>query len=374
MINRHLSKEIQKRLETRKAIILFGPRQVGKTTLIRELLDNFAGKSLVLNGDESDIRDLLRSPTSTMLKNLTAGNDLVFIDEAQKIEGIGNVIKLFTDNIPDVKVIATGSSSFVLADKTAEVLTGRKYEFLLLPLMFSELVADTNLLEEKRTIEQRLIFGSYPEIITNPGDAKELIKLIASSYLYSDIHALDMINNASLFERILKALALQIGGEVSYSELSRLLGADKNTIEKYLWVLEKAFVIFKLPAFSGNLRTEIRKGKKFYFYDNGIRNAVLGNFNPLSSRTDVGALWENYVVSERIKMHITYNDEVSSYFWRTTQQQEIDYIEDRQGKLYAWKIKWSPGGKHKFPTTFIDNYKVEQANFVDRSNIEKFLL
>jgi predicted AAA+ superfamily ATPase len=317
---------------------------------------------------------MLRAPTSTMLRNFAAGAKLVFIDEAQRIEGIGTVIKLFTDNIPDTQVIATGSSSFVLADKTAEPLTGRKYEFLLLPLLFNELVAETNVIEEKRNTEQRLIFGSYPEIVTNPADARELVRLLATSYLYRDIHMLDTINNAGLFERILKALALQIGSEVSYNELSRLLGADKNTIEKYLWVLEQAFVIFKLPSFGGNMRTEIRKGKKYYFYDNGIRNAAIGNFNPIATRTDVGALWENYVVSERVKRNIAAGSEAISYFWRTTQQQEIDYIEELNGKLYAYEIKWSPGAKHKFPQTFSANYETVEMKFINRANIEEFLL
>jgi len=374
MINRCMQSVLQQRLAKQKAIILYGPRQVGKTTLVRTLLHDFDGKVLMLNGDESDIREMLRAPTSTMLRNFAAGAKLVFIDEAQRIEGIGTVIKLFTDNIPDTQVIATGSSSFVLADKTAEPLTGRKYEFLLLPLLFNELVAETNVIEEKRNTEQRLIFGSYPEIVTNPADARELVRLLATSYLYRDIHMLDTINNAGLFERILKALALQIGSEVSYNELSRLLGADKNTIEKYLWVLEQAFVIFKLPSFGGNMRTEIRKGKKYYFYDNGIRNAAIGNFNPIATRTDVGALWENYVVSERVKRNIAAGSEAISYFWRTTQQQEIDYIEELNGKLYAYEIKWSPGAKHKFPQTFSANYETVEMKFINRANIEEFLL
>lgn len=374
MINRALVNKIEGSFFKGKAVILYGPRQVGKTTLINSILDSYQGSVMRLNGDESDVKDLLSMPTSAKLRNLTAGNKIIFIDEAQKIPGIGTAIKLFTDNIPEVQVVATGSSSFELADKTSEPLTGRKYEFLLLPLMFSELSDSTSVLDEKRVLEQRMIYGSYPEIVSKPAEAKNLLKMLAASYLYKDIFNLDRIRNSLLIERIVKALALQIGNEVSYMELARLTGADKNTVEKYIEVLEKTFIIFRLPGYNANVRTEIRKGKKFYFYDNGIRNAVIGNFNPMSSRTDAGALWENYAVSERIKKLLLNSEDAFSYFWRTTLQQEIDYIEERQGTYHAYEIKYGKTAHVKFPSTFMENYNVKTTMAVRPSNIEDFLL
>jgi len=240
--------------------------------------------------------------------------------------------------------------------------------------MFGELAMYSGLLEEKRMLESRLIFGSYPEIVSKPGEAFNLVKLLASSYLFKDVLTLNSIRNSGTIEKLVKALALQIGSEVSYKELADTVGADKGTIEKYIGILEAAFIIFKLPSISRNVRNEIKKGKKFYFYDNGIRNSIIGNLNHISARNDIGALWENYIISERIKSLRTSNSYTTSYFWRTTQQQEVDYIEEYESKLYASELKWNPAKNAKFAKTFMENYPVESISVINRDNYDEFLM
>lgn len=357
-----------------KAIILLGPRQAGKTTLIESILREREEKILELNGDEADVRELLDKCTSTRLKALLGESKILFIDEAQRVQDIGIALKLVTDKIPEVQAIATGSSAFELNARTAEPLTGRKFEFMLYPLSFGELVEHHGLLEEKRLLEHRLIYGSYPEIVTNPGREEELLKLLAGSYLYKDLLTLEQIKKPVLLEKILRALALQLGNEVSFNEIGQLVSADSQTVERYIDLLEKAFVLFRLPALSRNVRNEIKKGKKIYFYDNGIRNAVIGNFTPLSGRTDTGSLWENYLISERLKLLNNRRRDADRYFWRTTQQQEIDYIEEREQQLYAYEFKWSKNKANKrFPKTFLRNYEDSVTTVITRENYEEFL-
>lgn len=374
MVRRQQTNYAKARLFKGKALLVFGPRQVGKTTFVENLIADLDKKTLFLNGDESDVFVLFENPNITKLKNIIGDNEILVIDEAQRITNIGIVIKIIVDQIKSVQVIATGSSSFELANKLNEPLTGRKYEMYLYPIVFSEMVTHNGLLDEKRNLEQRLIYGSYPEIITNPIDAKEHIKLIANSYLYKDLFLLDQISKPVLLQKIVKALALQVGSEVNYNELSRLLQIDNKTVEKYIDLLEKAFVVFKLPALSNNIRNEIKKGRKIYFYDNGIINAVTGNFNPLSQRTDIGSLWENYIISERIKHLNIQQNEASSYFWRTSQQQEIDYIEKIDNQILACEIKWNPKAKYKIPVTFSTNYENVASKIVTPDNYEEFLL
>lgn len=374
MVRREQTNYAKARLFKGKALLVFGPRQVGKTTFVQNLIADLNKKTLFLNGDESDVLVLFENPNVTKLKNLIGDNEILVIDEAQRITNIGIVLKIIVDQIKSVQVIATGSSSFELANKLNEPLTGRKYEMFLYPIAFSEMVAHSGLLEEKRALEQRLIYGNYPEIITNPIDAKEHIKLIANSYLYKDLFLLDQISKPVLLQKIVKALALQVGSEVNYNELSKLIQIDNKTVEKYIDLLEKAFVIFKLPALSNNVRNEIKKGKKIYFYDNGIINAVTGNFNPLAQRTDVGSLWENYIISERIKHLNIQQNEASPYFWRTTQQQEIDYIEKNEDQIFACEIKWNAKTKYKIPVTFSTNYANVTSKIVSPENYEEFLL
>jgi predicted AAA+ superfamily ATPase len=373
MIRRSLQSVIQGRLFKGKAILLFGPRQCGKSTLVETLLKTQSKSWLYLNGDEADVREQLTNTTSSRLKTMVANHPIVFIDEAQRIPNIGLTLKLFTDQIKGVQVIATGSSAFELSSQVNEPLTGRKYEFMLYPLSFAEMVKHHGLLIEKRMIEHRLIYGYYPEIVTSEGEEKELLKLLAGSYLYKDLLMIEQVKKPVLLEKLLKALALQIGSEVSYHELAQIIEADKGTVEKYIDLLEKAFVVFRLPALNRNVRNEIKKGKKIYFYDCGIRNAIISNFNGITSRTDTGALWENYIIAERIK-YLRYNSlDADQFFWRTTQQQEIDLIEDAGGKINAYEFKWNEKTKIRFAQTFTANYPDALTHIISPANMEEFI-
>jgi predicted AAA+ superfamily ATPase len=374
MIVRKLQSEIESRLFKGKAILLFGPRQVGKSTLVEKILKDLELSWLYLNGDEADVREQLSETTSTKLKALTGKNKIIFIDEAQRIQNIGLTLKLFTDQIKDVQVIATGSSAFELSSQVNEPLTGRKYEFMLYPLSFAEMVEDHGLLVEKRMLDQRMIYGCYPEIVTSPGEEKELLKLLAGSYLYKDLLTLEQVKKPLMLEKLLKALALQIGSEVSFHEIAQTIGSDNKTVDKYIDLLEKAFVLFRLPALNRNVRNEIKKGKKIYFYDCGIRNAIINNFKPLGSRTDTGALWENFVIAERMKFLRYQNLGVQHFFWRTTQQQEIDLIEESENGLKAFEFKWGQSEKVRFPQTFTGNYPGSENLVVSPENIEEFLM
>ncbi|MEI7595780.1 MAG: ATP-binding protein [Bacteroidota bacterium] len=372
-IIRNVQQEIDNHFFKGKAIILFGARQTGKSTIVEMILQKRTEPILRLNGDDSDVREMLKNPNVQMLKNIIGENKILFIDEAQSIENIGTAIKIIVDRIPDVQVVATGSSSFELANKTNEPLTGRKYEFLLFPLSFSENSKYFGFLDEKRMLENRLVFGSYPEIVSKPNEAEKHLRLLANSYLYKDILMLSDIKKPVLVDKILKALALQVGNEVSYNEVAQIVGADKETVEKYIDILEKAFIVFRLPALSGNIRNELKKSRKIYFYDNGIRNSIIGNYNSINTRTDIGVLWENFMVSELYKRNIYNNLHRVHYFWRTTSQQEVDYIEMDGDSYYAYEFKWNPKAKAKIPLTFSKNYAVKQSFVVTPSNYSELL-
>ncbi|MBN4077082.1 ATP-binding protein, partial [Mariprofundus ferrooxydans] len=293
---------------------------------------------------------------------------------AQRVPDIGLVLKLFADQLPTIQVVATGSSSFELANQLNEPLTGRKWEHHLYPLSFEEMVHHHDWLEEKRLLHHRLLFGYYPEIVTHPNSAKERLKELSGSYLYRDLLMLEGIKKPVVLEKILRALALQLGSEVSYQELARLVGVNANTVEKYIDLLEKAFVIFKLTAYSKNVRNEIKKGRKIYFYDTGIRNAIIGNFSPLDLRTDTGALWENFLVCERMKYLANQQQHADIFFWRTTQQQEIDYLEEADGQLHAWEFKWNPKAKARFSKTFTKAYPNCKTTIITPENFESFVM
>ncbi len=391
-INRKLKENIKEKLFRNKAIIIYGPRQVGKTTLVDSILSelqtgespeviksNFASSQdkitiTYLSGDDSDVRENLQQPNITKLKNIVGKAQILFIDEAQRIPEIGIIIKIIVDRIKEVQVIATGSSSFALSKNVREPLTGRAFEFVLYPLTFNELAEHTSVFEEKRNLERRLIYGSYPEIAVSPGEEKNLLELLSGSYLYRDLSLLGTVSRPDLLENITRALALQVGSEVSTVEIGQLTGADRNTVEKYIDLLTKAFIIFKLPALNRNVRNEIKKGKKYYFYDNGIRNAVIRNFHNLNLRNDTGALWENFCISERVK-HSAYNNIYANhYFWRTTQQQEIDYVEEIEDDITAFEFKLNPKSKAKFSNTFLNSYNVKQTKMISSSNYEEFLI
>ena len=374
MIERLLGKNIEKRLKDGKAIILCGPRQVGKSTLMELMKEQFEKPIVYWNGDQSDIRNILQNPTSDFLKTLIGTAKTLIIDEAQRIENIGIIIKLITDQIKNVKVIATGSSSFDLANKINEPLTGRKWEYQLFPLSFEEMKNQNGFLEERRLLEHRLVFGYYPEIVTNPGDEIERLKNLSESYLYKDVLQWENIQKPEKLEKLLTALALQMGNEVSYNELSQLIGIDNLTVEKYIKLLEQSFIIFRLDGFNRNLRNEIKKGKKIYFYDNGIRNAILNNFNPLNLRDDVGKLWENFLISERMKTNSYHLKNLKTYFWRTHAQQEIDYLEEAEGKFYAYEFKWNDRKKAKIPKNFSETYKPEIEKIITKENFHEFVI
>lgn len=374
MIERQQQQSIEKLLGSRKAIIILGARQVGKSTLLNQLFDQREGV-MWLNGDDWDVRQLLTDMTSTRIKALIGANHWVVIDEAQRIPDIGLRLKLITDQVPGVQVVATGSSSFQLASQVNEPLTGRKREFHIFPLTYQEMTAHTNLLEEHRMIPHRMVYGYYPEVVTSPGEEQTVLRELSNSYLYKDILSLDSISKPNKLTMLLQALARQIGEQVSYNEVGQLIGLSPKTVERYIDVLEKSFIIFRLGSFSRNLRNELKASRKIYFWDLGIRNAVIANFQQVENRLDTGALWENFVIAERMKMLNTQERFCNSWFWRTQQQQEIDLVEEENGALRAFEFKWNPKkGKANIPASFAKAYPHATYTIVTPDNVDDFLL
>ena len=372
MIQRLIENNIKNDFNKGKIIVVLGARQVGKTTLFNSIIDD-QGSVLKLNCDDYDDRLDLENKTSTELKNLIANHKVVIIDEAQRVENIGLTLKIIADLKLDAQVLVTGSSSLELSSKINEPVTGRIFEYKLFPLSLSEMARHTSEREENRLLEQRMIYGLYPEIVTNPSDNKRLLTSLANNYLYRDLLSYQGIKKHDVLHKLVRALAFQIGSEVSYNELSNLLGIDKETVESYINLLEKCFVVFRLSSFSRNMRNEIKKGKKIYFYDNGIRNALISNFAPLEMRQDAGALWENFMISERIKRNAYCNDYSQLFFWRTKQQQEIDLIEEKDGRLFAYEFKWNSKKKSKLPTSFENNYSDIEFKVINRENYWEFV-
>ena len=372
MITRTLETLIRERTGKGKAIIVFGARQVGKTTLLRQIADS--NETLWLNGDEPDVRALFDNASSTRLKAIIGPQQNIVIDEAQRIPNIGISLKLIIDNNPDVQVFATGSSSFDLANVINEPLTGRKYELQMYPLSFGELAAHNGLLDEKRMLPQRLVYGSYPDVVNHCGEEREVLQELANSYLYKDILMFDRVKKSEKIVKLLQAIAFQIGSEVSYNELAQLCGLDPKTVDSYIQLLEKAFIIFRLPSFSRNIRNELKFAKKIYFWDCGIRNAVIGNFLQAETRLDIGALFENYVIAERLKQQSYARSFVKSYFWRTSAKQEIDYVEEDNGQLTAYEFKWNPRKKASVPPSFARSDPDAEYNTITRENYYEILL
>lgn len=372
MIERAIRQRISDKLNKGKAILLFGPRQTGKTTLLHQILDE-KQDVLWLNGDEPDVQQVFENTSSTRLKSVFGESKTIVIDEAQRIVNIGLSLKLITDQLKDIQLIATGSSAFELANRTQEPLTGRKWEFFLYPLSFGEMVAHHGLLEEKRMLFHRLVFGCYPEIVNNPGKEKEILKQLTDSFLYKDILMIEGVKKPAKLVSLLQALAFQTGNEVSYNELGRTAGLDNQTVERYIDLLEKTYVIFRVGALSRNLRKELKHGRKIYFYDNGVRNALIAQFGPIDLRPDRGALWENYLMAERRKYN-DYNEKwVNPYFWRTQDQQEIDYVEEQDGNFLAWEFKWKPEARARLSKTFANAYPNSVFNVITPGNVEAFL-
>lgn len=374
MISRIIESNISPMLGSKKAILIMGARQVGKSTLLQQLLSH-RDDVVWMNGDEIDVQDLFANLSSTRLRAILGDKKFIVVDEAQRITDIGLRLKLITDQISDVQVIATGSSSFELASKVNEPLTGRKREFKMFPLTFAEMVRHTQFLDEVRMIPHRMVYGYYPEVVSHPGDERAILKELSDSYLYKDILSLDSINKPDKLVRLLKALALQIGSQVSYNELGTLIGLDSKTVERYVDILEKSFIVFRLGTYSRNQRNELKSTRKIYFWDLGIRNAVIGNLAQVENRTDVGELWENFVISERLKQNSYAGSFAQSYFWRTRQQHEIDYVEEVDGHLHAFEFKWNDRKSNvKCPDSFSTAYPDATFQVITPKNIEEFLI
>lgn len=365
--------EIEERLFRGKVLVLYGARQVGKTTIAKELLRRHPEKSLYLTGDEPDVREAFANKPFAQIRRFLGDRKLIVLDEAQRIEDIGITLKLLVDEWPELQVVATGSSSFELGSSLREPLTGRKFEFWVPPLTIRELSSHHGQLEERRLLEHRVLYGTYPEVAMLGGtEGRERLMELASSYLHRDLLSFRSIRNPGLLEKLIQALALQIGQEVSMTELAGLVGIDKNTVADYLRILQQAFVVFLLTPFARNRRNELKKMSKVYFWDTGIRNAVLGNFQPLDLRPDKGNLWENFLIAERMKNNANARRDARSHFWRTATQQEIDYLEEENGILEAFEIKSNPV-KWKPPATFLESYPGTRCTQVNKENWESFL-
>ena len=358
-----------------KAIILLGARQVGKTTLLRQVIQTAQTEVQYLNCDEPQVVEALTNRNLRELVLLVGKAKYIFIDEAQKVNNIGLTLKLIVDNIPDVQVIATGSSAFDLRNRLNEPLTGRKFEYQMYPISTNEIYQSSGYVDVKRLLETRLIYGSYPEVLSNLDNAQSLLLSLSDSYLYKDILTMDSMRKPDVLNKLLQALAFQIGSEVSYNELAQTIGTDSKTVEKYIDLLEKCFIIFRLNGLSRNLRNELKKAKKIYFCDNGVRNAVIQQFAPVALRNDMGQLWENFFISERIKRNHYLGHHCNIYFWRTTSQQEIDYIEESDGQMSAFEMKWNPKkATVKLPEAFLKAYSVKQTAVVTTENYLDWLI
>lgn len=377
MIARLIESKIRKALDRKKIVTVLGPRQAGKSTLAGVVAKAEADRILKLNGDDSDVRTMFEDTDETRIRTLIGNHDFLLVDEAQKIINVGNMLKIIADRIPDMKVIATGSSSFKLAKAVNESLTGRKLEFRLYPLSFKEMVGHTNLLEERRLIAHRMIYGYYPEVVSSPGNEKEILKELIDSYLYKDVLEENSIGRPDRLVKLLQALAFQIGSTVSSNELAGLVGIDAKTVDRYINILERNFIIFTLPSYASNQRNELKFSRKLYFWDLGIRNAVIGNMAPLELRPpeEAGHLWENFLVSERIKRNdYAGRTFVKHYFWRTQQKKEVDLIEIEDGRMSAFEFKWKPGKAVAAPRQFAAQYNNAEFHCITPSEIGDFLL
>lgn len=372
-IERSLFSILEAKIDFKKAILLLGPRQVGKTTLVKRLAERVSNQYTYLNGDEANTRSILTEPSLNFLKSYFGGSRVVVIDEAQRIPEIGLTLKLIIDNFTNLQLIVTGSSALELSSTINEPLTGRKWEYQMYPLSWAELVHSLGMPVALANLEKNLVFGSYPELINSEGNEIPVLTNLATSYLYKDLLNFEGIRKPELLNKILQALAWQVGSEVSYNELSRTIQADKNTIASYIDLLEKAFIISRLNPFSRNLRSEITSKRKIFFVDNGIRNAIIGNYAPLSARNDIGLLWENYLIAERKKLLSYHGFHGKAYFWRTTRGQEIDYLEEIDGKIYPFEFKWNPKAKVKSSKVFAEKYQSEPIQVIHRENFWEWL-
>jgi predicted AAA+ superfamily ATPase len=356
-------------------MIIYGPRQVGKTTLAKKLLKKYDNEDGYFNCEEFLVRDALASEDPLVMKNFFGGHKVIVLDEAQSIQNIGRALKIFIDAYPETHIIATGSSSFDLANKINEPLTGRHYEFFLYPLSLNEIASESGsrrvVLE---TLEQRLIFGGYPEVVLakNDAEAQEKLELLATNYLYKDVLQFNSIKNSDLLTGILRALAHQVGSDVSFNEIANLVGVDQKTVISYINLLEQAFIIYRLPSLARNMRSEIKKKKKFYFYDNGILNALINNYNGEETGRDIGPLWENLMMTERLKYLQDKSERVLRYFWKT-KLAEIDLIEEIGGSFRAFEFKYNSSKLNNATKEFLNNYDVNEIKIVNKADFLGFI-
>lgn len=369
MINREIERLIQQYRGKGKILVLMGARQVGKTTLLKKIF----GNALWLDGDDADTRENFSQANETVLRNELGSNKTIVIDEAQRIENIGLSAKIIADKMPDIELVLSGSSSFDLANKINEPLTGRKWELKLFPLSMQEMITNHGQVTENRLLEKRMLYGYYPEIVVKEGQQQALLKQLASDYLYKDILTWENIKKPDKLERLVQAIAFQIGQMVSYHELSKLSGINVATVERYINLLEQTFIIYRLGSFNRNLRNELNKSRKIYFNDTGLRNAIINQFQPVSQRNDIGGLWENYLISERSKYLSNNQIYCNRFFWRTKDQAELDYIEEMNGEIYAYEFKWNPAAKARFPKSFVEAYKPSATTVIHRDNYMDWL-
>lgn len=374
MINRKIEKNIVENLFKGKVIIIYGAKQVGKTTLVKKIADDYKGQSSYFNCDLISVQDALSIPEANRIRDFLGDHDIIILDEAQRIRNIGVILKILIDTYPELQIIATGSSSFDLANEINEPLTGRKIVFNLFPLSVEEIMGDNGFLYIDSKLEKILRYGTYPDVFfSEDKEAASKLEEIASSYLFKDILSFDKIKKSSIIVKLLQLLALQVGSEVSYNEIATKLGINRITVEKYIDILEQCFILFRINSFSRNLRNEISKSIKIYFYDLGVRNILIKNLNPLDIRNDAGFLWENFCILERIKRNKYNNIFANYYFWRTYDQKEIDFIEERDGKLFAYEFKLNKEHS-KAPSIFLETYKNSQYQTINRENYYKFLI
>jgi uncharacterized protein len=371
---RDLSKNIIRKLQPNKVVIVFGARRVGKTVLVKEILSKINEPVLSLNGEDINVHDKLANRSIENYKQILGSYKLLYIDEAQKIPEIGLKLKLMIDGIDDLKIIISGSSSFDIHKDAGEPLTGRKYSFNLFALSENEFNQVENNITKFDKVSERMVLGNYPELIhiQDREDKIDYLNEMVSSYLLKDILIFENIKNSQKIFNLLRLIAFQIGGEVSLQELGKQLGISKNTVEKYLDLLSKVFILHKVEGFSRNLRKEITKNSRWYFLDNGIRNAVIANFNPIQSRNDIGALWENYMISERLKYQEYTGLSSNNYFWRTYDQQEIDWVEERDGSIFGYEFKWKES-KVKAPIQWKNAYPHASFAVITQNNFNEWV-
>lgn len=365
---------LRKLLKKGKVIVIYGPRRVGKTTIVENFIKKTKLKCKFVSGDNIEVRNVLSSQSSQVIEKYIEGYELVAIDEAQRIPNVGLGLKILVDNFPNMFVVITGSASLDLSYKVGEPLVGRKYTYRLYPLWIGELSKGKNAYELNQKKDSRMIFGSYPEVLTTKTDSEriKILKENVSSYLFKEIIEIEQIGNTKILLDLLKLVAFQVGNEVVLNELSRSLGIDRKTVQRYLNLFEQSFILYNLRGYSRNLRSEVTKKSKYYFWDNGIRNAVINNFNDLNTRDDVGALWENYLVAERLKKQEYKKIYSNNYFWRTWNGQEIDWVEEREGKLYGYEFKWS-NKKKIAPTKWTETYTNASFKLIHQDNFLEFV-